>query len=1040
MSGTGGGESASPAATGTSARQTDESDRYHWLFESIEQGVLYQNAAGEVLDANPAAVRMLGLTLGQTYGHTLAESRWRVVYEDGSDFPRDDFPAIVAIRTGRQVGGVVMGVFAPDTQECRWLKVSATPQFRPGEAHPWQVYTIFDDISLQRREHEATTRVLQREQEVRARLEATLEALQDAVVLFDDTGSVVQRNRAARDLLGLPSAPPVSDGDGLSPSVSMGEKLVIRDAHGMPVPHEQWPMQRVLRGEMLAEGAQQDYLLRTARGENVLVTVSGSPMRYRSGRITGGVIVMRDVTERRRLEQQAADASTAALARADELEATLEAMTDAVFTFDEHGSILLANSAATRLLELDTRGRGTQWQLRDSSGRTLTVEKWPVARIVNGETLTGSRAVDVRLRRLDGTDVELNLAGAPRFDADGHVLGGVCVCRDVGASRRLERDAAERVAQLEAIFAVMTDGVFLFSADGHIREANRAGQQLLGTALDLEQLQRASAERNARYRIRDESGQPLASDKWPVQRLLRGERLTGDEASEFVLDTLDGRTVEISFSGAPVLSASGELTGAVGVLRDVTLTRRRDRQNRLARKALLQIASVVTDPALNGDPVKLLPALTAELCTLDAVDNGFAMLIDERNYLEPLKLCGATPEQESAWAADVRQFDPTDPAVAPRVAAIRKEFDAGRVLVQVFDAENSDGPLLTPGTVQGLHIRASITVPVRVDGKVIGLLDVGRSRPPEQGLSGDLLGVGGFAAWDVDLMEGVARLAGEALGRAALTAQLNAAEAARLAAEEATRQRDEFLGIAGHEMRTPMTSSRANVQLADRSVARALAAISEGSDPQRHLEQVQLLLRRTLTQIDRQARLVDDLLDVSRIQEGRLELRPARFDLALLVGDVVDEQRLAHPGRTIAESFDPQPVSVFADADRIGQVIVNYLTNALKYSSADTSVTVRLASDANAARVEVMDEGPGLSPEQQAHLWERFQRVPGIEVQSGSGIGLGLGLYICRELIERHSGQVGVESSPGVGSTFWFTLPLADSAPAGFEADVARQP
>lgn len=178
-----------------------------------------------------------------------------------------------------------------------------------------------------------------------------------------------------------------------------------------------------------------------------------------------------------------------------------------------------------------------------------------------------------------------------------------------------------------------------------------------------------------------------------------------------------------------------------------------------------------------------------------------------------------------------------------------------------------------------------------------------------------------------------------------------------------------------------------------------------------------------MTRLDR---LVGDLLDSSRIQAGKLEMRPEPCDLVEIVREAVREQRATWPSRAIVlEAPHPASVPLHADGDRIGQVVTNYLTNALKYSTEDAPVAVWLRVYDKTARVEVRDRGLGLTREQQARLFERFYRVPGIEQQSGSGVGLGLGLYICRTIVERHGGTVGVESAPGEGATFWFTLPLA---------------
>lgn len=256
------------------------------------------------------------------------------------------------------------------------------------------------------------------------------------------------------------------------------------------------------------------------------------------------------------------------------------------------------------------------------------------------------------------------------------------------------------------------------------------------------------------------------------------------------------------------------------------------------------------------------------------------------------------------------------------------------------------------------------------------------------------------------------------------------------------RRMNEFLGIAAHELRTPLTSVTANVQMALKQVRNLIRAASADNNENNgnHNEQSQsaplqraaLLLERTDRQILRLGRLVNDLVDVSRVQAGRLEMRPEPCDLLPIVREAVREQSAAWPQRAITLSApgDLTP-TITADADRIGQVITNYLTNALKYSPDDAAVSVTIQVEEGNVRVAVRDHGQGLSADQQEHLFERFYRAPGVEQQSGSGVGLGLGLHICKTIIERHGGSVGVTSVPGEGSVFWFTLPLNERAASG---------
>jgi len=253
--------------------------------------------------------------------------------------------------------------------------------------------------------------------------------------------------------------------------------------------------------------------------------------------------------------------------------------------------------------------------------------------------------------------------------------------------------------------------------------------------------------------------------------------------------------------------------------------------------------------------------------------------------------------------------------------------------------------------------------------------------------------------------------------------------ASRAEAEVARQRMDTFLGIASHELRSPLTSIKGNIQLANRRLTRALQDVAADSTTLRKaLTEVQVRLNRAERQAGIQNRLVSDLIDVSRIQAEKLELHVEACDLVTIVREAVEDQRLLAPTRNITlDLSDYETMPLIADADRIGQVVTNYLSNALKYSEPHCPVVVTLQVERTTACVSVRDVGQGLTPAEQERIWQRFYRAPGVVVQSGSGVGLGLGLHICRTIIEQHQGQVGVESVKGQGSTFWFTLPLDPS-------------
>ncbi len=285
-----------------------------------------------------------------------------------------------------------------------------------------------------------------------------------------------------------------------------------------------------------------------------------------------------------------------------------------------------------------------------------------------------------------------------------------------------------------------------------------------------------------------------------------------------------------------------------------------------------------------------------------------------------------------------------------------------------------------------------------------------------------------YTADDQALAGVAAKLAALVIERERLLHEQADARASQLALREAHQRMDEFLDIASHELKTPLTSLMGFVQLAERRLQKvtAEADMAARDDLRTVLVTIQDLLARTARQLGRIDGLVNDLLDSSRVNAGQLVLRPARCNLVTITRVALEEQRAVWPERPISLILgDEDEIQVMADGERITQVLTNYLTNALKYSPADAGVTLTLRREGEEVRVSVRDEGPGIPLASQAHLWERFYRVEGVETQSGSGLGLGLGLHICRSIIERHQGHVGVESAPGKGSTFWFALPLA---------------
>jgi signal transduction histidine kinase len=244
-------------------------------------------------------------------------------------------------------------------------------------------------------------------------------------------------------------------------------------------------------------------------------------------------------------------------------------------------------------------------------------------------------------------------------------------------------------------------------------------------------------------------------------------------------------------------------------------------------------------------------------------------------------------------------------------------------------------------------------------------------------------------------------------------ALLKQLQSTQLELEQAVRMRDDFMSIVAHEVRTPLNGLILETQLRKMHLARDNAAAFT-------LDKMHAMVDRDERQIKSLIRLIEDMLDVSRIRTGKLSIRPTRFDLSALVRDLL--QNFA-PQIDAAESSvtleAEQPVVGSWDEFRVEQVISNLLTNALRYG-AKSPITVKVYSESAQARVEVRDLGIGISEENQRRIFQQFERVTAKHAVAG----LGLGLFISEQIVAAHGGSITVESRIGEGALFRVCLPL----------------
>lgn len=267
----------------------------------------------------------------------------------------------------------------------------------------------------------------------------------------------------------------------------------------------------------------------------------------------------------------------------------------------------------------------------------------------------------------------------------------------------------------------------------------------------------------------------------------------------------------------------------------------------------------------------------------------------------------------------------------------------------------------------------------------------------------------------IPILLGCANFEDSAYEGVAFILDISSLKQTQAALEAAVSSRDEFISIASHELRTPIASMKLQVQMLSRALARG-----EPLPPER----LQTMLQQSDRSLNRLTRLVDDMLDISRIQAGRLPIEPQPVELDGLVAEALERAlpQLQAAGISVDSELAPG-LTAMADRQRIEQVLHNLLSNAARYAP-NAPVAVRLARRGEHAVLEVADGGPGIPAENHERIFQRFERL----APAAHAGGLGLGLYIVREIVRAHGGEVRVESEPGQGARFIVSLPLSTTA------------
>ncbi|QXU42700.1 PAS domain S-box protein [Pedobacter sp. D749] len=642
------------------------------------------------------------------------------------------------------------------------------------------------------------------------------------------------------------------------------------------------------------------------------------------------------------------------------LQSIFEGIQDAIYCHDLDFRITNWSPAAERMF-----GYTEQEILGQSVFMLIPDDKYSEKERLMQEVLNDKRISQYRTVRLSrsGKQIPVTLSLSPIKDDKGRIIGMSQIAHDVS----FEHQAEEKQSMLAAIIESSEDAIISKTLDGIITTWNKGAEHIFGYSED------------------EAVGQPitillpadrLSEEEVIIENIRRGEKVGHIQT---IRKTKDGRLLNISLTVSPIKNRDGVVIGASKVARNITSQKESEKliAKHMERLELLNVVGRSINESL--DLQQILQQVTDSTTKLTGAAFG-AFFYNQVNQ-----------EGESYWLYTISGV-PSE-ALAdfpmPRNTALFHPTFSGEGIVRSDDITQDarygkNAPFF--GKPSGhLPVISYLAVPVKTkSGEVIGGLFFGHQ---EKAI---------FKKEHEELVLTVASQAAIAIENSMLFKEV----------QELSAKKDEFIAMASHELKTPMTSLFGFLQLANRNTGEGIA---------------KNLLERAIRQLEKMIVLVSDLFDVSKIHSGKLQLNMEYLNLAILIQEMKESFLQAHPAHILTIEM-PEESFVNADRMRLEQVLTNLLNNAVKYATQEKTIELKVQHLDNVVLTSVKDFGPGISEENQRHIFSQFYQAK--ENKDGSS-GLGLGLFISKDIIERHGGQIWVESEPGKGATFNFSLPLA---------------